>query len=47
MASTFSTNVAGKIKEIKLESKKGYQALFEVISNALLFYLSNYYHISF
>ena len=35
MASTFSTNVAGKIKEIKLESKKGYQALFEVISNAI------------
>lgn len=35
MASTFSTNVAGKIKEIKLDSKKGYQALFEVISNAI------------
>lgn len=34
-ASKFSTNVAGKIKEIKLDAKKGYQALFEVISNAI------------
>lgn len=33
--SKFSTNVAGKIKEIKLDAKKGYQALFEVISNSI------------
>lgn len=35
MASSFSTNVEGKINEIRLDSKKGYQALFEVISNAI------------
>ena len=33
--SKFSTNVAGKVKEIKLDANKGYQALFEVISNAM------------
>ena len=35
MASSFSTNVEGKIHEIRLDAKKGYQALFEVISNAI------------
>lgn len=35
MASTFSTNVIGKINEIHLETKKGYQALFELISNSI------------
>lgn len=35
MASIFSTNAAGKIHEIRLEAKKGYQSLFEVISNAI------------
>ena len=40
--SKFSTNVAGKVKEIKLDSKKGYQALFEVISNSI--YSINHSH---
>lgn len=31
MSSKFSTNVEGKIHEIRLDAKKGYQALFEVI----------------
>ena len=35
MASSFSTNVEGKIHEIRLDAKKGYQALFEVISNSI------------
>lgn len=35
MPSTFSTNVEGKIHEIRLDAKKGYQALFEVISNSI------------
>lgn len=33
--SKFSTNVEGKIHEIRLDAKKGYQALFEVISNSV------------
>jgi len=32
MSSKFSTNVEGKIHEIRLDAKKGYQALFEVIN---------------
>lgn len=35
MSSKFSTNVEGKIHEIRLDAKKGYQALFEVISNSI------------
>lgn len=35
MASSFSTNVEGKIHEIRLDAKKGYQALFEVVSNSI------------
>ena len=35
MASIFSTNVEGKIHEIRLDAKKGYQALFEVVSNSI------------
>lgn len=35
VASKFSTNVEGKVSEIRLDSKKGYQALFEVISNSI------------
>jgi len=35
MGRTFSTNVKGKVNEIKLDSKYGYQALFEVISNSI------------
>lgn len=35
MASKFSTNVEGKIREIRLDARKGYQALFEVLSNSI------------
>lgn len=42
MASSFSTNVAGKIHEIRLDAKKGYQALFEVISNSIFSINSSY-----
>lgn len=35
MASSFSTNIERKIHEIRIDAKKGYLALFEVISNSI------------